>query len=65
MTQRPIVAYLSLTWISAREIHDDIVAVLGCDAFDDADRFLEAVESVLERIEKATLQRSFWIGWTD
>jgi hypothetical protein len=29
MTQRPIVAYLSLKWMSAREIHDDIVATLG------------------------------------
>jgi hypothetical protein len=32
MTQRPIVAYLSLKEISAREIHDDIVATLGPDA---------------------------------
>jgi hypothetical protein len=31
MTQRPIVAYSSLKWISAREIHDDIVAILGPD----------------------------------
>jgi hypothetical protein len=31
MTQRPIVAYLSLKWMSAREIHDDIVATLGPD----------------------------------
>jgi hypothetical protein len=29
MTQRPIVAYLSLKGMSAREIHDDIVATLG------------------------------------
>jgi hypothetical protein len=29
MTQRPIVAYLSLEGMSAREIHDDIVATLG------------------------------------
>jgi hypothetical protein len=31
MTQRPIVAYLSLKGMSAREIHDDIVATLGLD----------------------------------
>jgi hypothetical protein len=29
MTQRPIVAYLSLKGVSAHEIHDDIVATLG------------------------------------
>jgi hypothetical protein len=32
MTQRPIVAHLSLKETSAREIHDDIVATLGPDA---------------------------------
>jgi hypothetical protein len=32
MTQRPIVAYLSLKGMSAREIHDDIVISLGPDA---------------------------------
>jgi hypothetical protein len=32
MAQRPIVAYLSLKGISAREIHDDIIATLGPDA---------------------------------
>jgi hypothetical protein len=32
MTQRPIVAYLSLKGMLAREIHDDIVATLGPDA---------------------------------
>jgi hypothetical protein len=32
MTQRPIVAYLSLKGIPAREIHDDTVATLGSDA---------------------------------
>jgi hypothetical protein len=31
MTQRLIVAYLSLKGMSAREIHDDIVATLGPD----------------------------------
>jgi hypothetical protein len=32
MTQRPIVAYLSLKGMSAREVHDDIVATIGPDA---------------------------------
>jgi hypothetical protein len=32
MTQRPIVASLSLKGMWAREIHDDIVATLGPDA---------------------------------
>jgi hypothetical protein len=32
MTQRPIVAYLSLKGMSAHELHDDIVATLGPDA---------------------------------
>jgi hypothetical protein len=32
MTQCPIVVYLSLKGISAREIHDEIVATLGPDA---------------------------------
>jgi hypothetical protein len=32
MTQRPIVAHLSLKWMSTREIHDDIVGTLGADA---------------------------------
>jgi hypothetical protein len=32
MTQRPIVAYLSLKGMSAHEIYDDIVATLGPDA---------------------------------
>jgi hypothetical protein len=32
MTQRPIVAYLSLKRMSAREIHDAIVVTLGLDA---------------------------------
>jgi hypothetical protein len=32
MTQRPIVAYLSLKVMSAREIHDDIANTLGPDA---------------------------------
>jgi hypothetical protein len=32
MTQRPIVACLSLKGLSVPEIHDDIVATLGPDA---------------------------------
>jgi hypothetical protein len=32
MTQRPIGAYLSLKWMLAPEIHDDIVATLGPNA---------------------------------
>jgi hypothetical protein len=32
MMQRPIVAYLSLKEISAREIHEDIVVTLGPEA---------------------------------
>jgi ATPase subunit of ABC transporter with duplicated ATPase domains len=32
MTQRPMVAYLSLKGMSAREIHDDIVATIGPEA---------------------------------
>jgi hypothetical protein len=32
MTQRPIVAYLSLKEMSAREIHNDIIATRGPDA---------------------------------
>jgi hypothetical protein len=31
MTQRPIVAYLSLKGMSGREIHDSVVATLGPD----------------------------------
>jgi hypothetical protein len=52
MTQRPIVTYLSLKGMSAREIHGDVIAILGPDAFDDAGQFLAAVEGVLEGIEK-------------
>jgi hypothetical protein len=32
MTQRPVVADLSLKRMSAREIHEDFVATLGPDA---------------------------------
>jgi hypothetical protein len=32
MTRRQIVAYLSLKWMSVREIHDDIVATIEPDA---------------------------------
>jgi hypothetical protein len=47
-----MVAYLSLKGIPASEIHDDIVAILGPDAFDDADQLLAGVEGVLKGIEK-------------
>jgi transposase len=32
MTRRPIIAYLSLKGMSAREIHEDIVTILEPDA---------------------------------
>jgi hypothetical protein len=56
VTERTIVAYLLLKEMSVREIHDDIVAILGPDAFDDADQLLAAIEGVLDGIEKVTLQ---------
>jgi hypothetical protein len=64
MTQRPIVAYLSLNGMSTCETHDDILAVLAPDAFDDADQLFTAVEGVLEGIEKVTLQAVF-LDWMD
>jgi hypothetical protein len=64
MTQRPIIAYLSLKGMSAREIRDDIVAIFGPDAFDDADQLLAAVAGVLEDIEKVTLQ-AVSLQWMD
>jgi hypothetical protein len=64
MTQCPIVAYFSLKGMSAREIHDDIVTILGPDAFDNADQLLAAVEGILEGIEKVTLQAVF-LDWMD
>jgi hypothetical protein len=51
MMQRPIVAYLSLKEMSAREIHDDVVAILGPDALDGADQLLATVEGVLEALK--------------
>jgi hypothetical protein len=50
--------------MSAREIHDDIVAILGPDAFDDADQLLAAVEGVPKGIEKVIMQAVF-LGWMD
>jgi hypothetical protein len=64
MTERTIVAYLLLKEMSVREIHNDIVAILGPDAFDDAYQLLAAVEDVLEGIEKVTLQAVF-LEWMD
>jgi hypothetical protein len=45
MTQRPIVAYFSLKGMSAREIHDDIVATLEPDAmsYSSVTRYLREV----------------------
>jgi hypothetical protein len=65
MTQRPIVAYLLLKEMPARAVYDDIIAILGPDAFDDADQILAAVEVVLESIGKGPFKRSFSIEWTD
>jgi hypothetical protein len=64
MTQRPITAYLSLKGMSTRDIRDDIVAIFGPEAFDDADQLPAAAEGVLEDTEKATLQAASleWIG---
>jgi hypothetical protein len=64
MTQRSIVAYLSMKGMSAREIHENIVAILRPDAFDDADQRLAVVEGALEGIEKVTLQAVF-LDWMD
>jgi hypothetical protein len=46
MTQRPIVTYLSLKGMSAREIYDDIVATLGPDAvsYSSVTRYLREVQ---------------------
>jgi hypothetical protein len=45
MTQRPIVAYLSLKGTSARDVHDDIVATLGPDgvSYSSVTRYLREV----------------------
>jgi hypothetical protein len=45
MAQRPAVAYLSLKGMSAREIHDDIIATLGPDAvlYSSVTRYLREV----------------------
>jgi hypothetical protein len=45
MTQHPIATYLSLKWMSAREIHDDIVAAFGPDAvsYSSVTRYLREV----------------------
>jgi hypothetical protein len=51
MSQRLIIAYLSLKGMSARETHDNIVATLGPDAFEDIGQLLAATEGVLEGIE--------------
>jgi hypothetical protein len=45
MAERPIVAYLSLKGIPARDIHDDIVATVGPDAvsYSSVTRYLREV----------------------
>jgi hypothetical protein len=50
MTQRPIVANLSLKGMSAREIHDDTVATLGPDAM--------SYSSVIRYLHEARFPRS-------
>jgi hypothetical protein len=64
MTQHPTVAHPSLKRMAAREIHDEIVAIPGPDAFDDVDQLLAAAEGVLEGIEKVNLQAVF-LDWMD
>jgi hypothetical protein len=51
MTQPPIVAYLSLKGMSAREIHDDIVATLGPDAvsYSSVTRYLSEARFALSK----------------
>jgi hypothetical protein len=50
MTQRPIVAHLSLKGMSAREIHDDIIATFGPDAM--------SYSSVIRSLHEARLPSS-------
>jgi hypothetical protein len=51
MTQRPIVAYLSLKGMSAHEIHDDILATLGPDAvsYSSVTRYLSEARFALSK----------------
>jgi hypothetical protein len=61
MTQRPIVAYLSLKGMSAREIHNDIVATIGPDAmsYSSVTRYLREARSPPSKPEphQADVQR--------
>jgi hypothetical protein len=63
MTQRPIVVYLSLKGMSAREIHDDIVAALGPDAvsYSSVTRYLREAQFPPSKPElhPADVQRDF------
>jgi hypothetical protein len=45
MTQRAIVTYLSLKGMSAREIHDDIVATLGPYTFSEFLQFCVTLQT--------------------
>jgi hypothetical protein len=53
ITQRPIVADLSLKWMSARKIHDDILATLGPDAvsYSSVTRYLREARFPLSSFE--------------
>jgi hypothetical protein len=53
MMQCPIVADLLLKWMSAREIHDDIVATLGSDAvsYSSVTRYLREARFPLSKLE--------------
>jgi transposase len=64
MTQRPIVAYLSLKGMSAREIHDDIVATIRPDAvsYSSVTRYLREARFPLSKPEPhpADVQRDLY-----
>jgi transposase len=53
MPQRPIVAYFSLKGMSAREIHDDIVATFGPNAvsYSSVTRYLREAQFPLSKRE--------------
>jgi hypothetical protein len=63
MTERPIVAYLSLKGMSAHEIHDDIVTTLGPDAlpYSSVTRYLRGARFLPSKPEPhpADVQRDF------
>jgi hypothetical protein len=53
MMQRPIVAYLSLKGMSASEIHDNIIAILGPDvvSYSSVTRYLHKAQFPLSKPE--------------